>query len=148
MGSRGDVRRCVKGKTMKTMSRGERHMRHLLKRAMLPFLGVLIAMLAGCASSQPAASVPTPADVSGTWMGSTVRGASAMTLVLSQTGTNVTGTFTGAGTIDGPIEGTVEGNTIRLRERSGFGASPTLNVKGDQITGVVGGTALNLRRVK
>ena len=93
-------------------------MKHLLKRAMLPILGALIATLAGCASSQPAASVPTPADVSGTWMGSTVRGASTMTLVLNQTGTNVTGTFTGAGTIDGPIEGTVEGNTIRLRERS------------------------------
>ena len=37
-------------------------------------------------------------------------------------------------------------NTIRLRESSGYGSTPMLNVKGDQITGILGGTTLNLRR--
>jgi hypothetical protein len=67
-------------------------------------------------------------------------------MILKQAGTSVTGNLTGAGTLDGPIEGTVQGNTIRLKERSGFGQTPLLNVKGDQITGTVGGTTLTLRR--
>lgn len=69
-------------------------------------------------------------------------------MVLKQSGANVTGTLSGAGTLDGPIEGTVDGNTIRLRERSGFGATPLLNVQGDQITGNLAGTTLNMRRTK
>ena len=71
-----------------------------------------------------------------------------MTLQLQQAGPNVTGTLAGAGSLDGPIEGTVDGSVIRLAERSGFGSTPALNVKGDQITGNLGGATLNLRRVR
>jgi hypothetical protein len=127
-------------------------MTHLLKQATLPFLGVLIAMsiatLAGCASSDTSTSRATPANVNGTWTGGTAAGGRTYTLVLKQSGANVTGTLSGAGTLDGPIEGTVDGNTIRLRERSGFGSTPMLNVQGDQITGILGGTTLNMRRTK
>jgi hypothetical protein len=121
----------------------------MVQRVTLPLLGLLIAMLAGCAGSKsPSASVTAPADVNGTWTGSTTTGARTMTMQLKQTGTSVTGTLTGAGTLDGPIEGTVDGNTIRLRERSGFGSTPLLNVRGDLITGNLGDTTLNLRRTR
>ena len=119
----------------------------MLKKAAGPFFALLlIAAVAGCASSQsPSASI-APADVSGTWTGGTATGAATYVLVLKQTGSAVTGNLTGAGTADGPIEGTVDGNTIRLRERSGYGSTPTLSVKGDQISGTIGNTTLNLRR--
>jgi hypothetical protein len=127
-------------------------MTHSLKQATLPFLGLLIAMsiatLAGCASRDTSTSMATPANVNGTWTGGTAAGGRTYTMVLKQSGANVTGTLSGAGTLDGPIEGTVDGNTIRLRERSGFGATPLLNVQGDQITVNLGGTTLNMRRTK
>lgn len=116
---------------------------------MVIFMLLLVAF-AGCASSSskpPSASVSGPANVTGTWSGGTTGGASTITLVLKQDGSKVTGTITGAGTLDGPIEGTVNGNTIRLRESSGFGSgTPLLNVQGDRITGIVQGRELNLRR--
>jgi hypothetical protein len=87
------------------------------------------------------------ADVNGTWMGSLSDGARTYTLVLKQTGTQVTGTITGAGTIDGPIEGIVDGNTIRLMDESGYAQTPSLMVKGGRITGLFRGTTLDLRRV-
>ena len=59
----------------------------------------------------------------------------------------MTGTLTGAGTLYGPIEGIVEGNTIRLREQQGFAETPSLMVRGDQITGWIRETTLTLRRV-
>jgi hypothetical protein len=122
-----------------------------MKTVTLPLLASLIAMFAGCAGSSPkspSASVATPANVNGMWQGGTATGATTVTLVLKQTGNNVTGTLSGAGTADGPIEGMVEGNTIRLAEKSGYGETPLLNVRGEQITGTVRGTALTLRRVK
>ena len=130
----------------------------MLKTVTLPLLGLLIAAVAGCAGSQksasssqtksPSASVAAPANVNGTWQGGTATGASTVTMVLKQSGNNVVGTLTGAGTMDGPIEGVVSGNTIQLAEKSGYGETPLLNVRGDQITGTVRGTTLNLRRVK
>ena len=117
-------------------------MLHVLKRTMLVFLGLSIVMLAGYASAQ------SPADVSGTWAGSTTRGASTLTLVLKQDGQKVTGTLTGAGTDDGPVTGTVQGNTIRLRYDDGRETTPSLNVKGDQIEGMLSGTSITLKRVK
>ena len=130
----------------------------MLKKVTLPLLGLLIAAFAGCAGSQksagagsqksPSASVAAPANVSGTWQGGTATGAATVTMVLKQTGNNVVGTLTGAGTMDGPIEGVVSGNTIQLAEKSGYGETPLLNVRGDQITGTVRGTTLNLRRVR
>ena len=114
---------------------------------MVIFMLLLVAF-AGCASSSkaPSASVSAPANVNGTWSGGTTGGASTITLVLKQDGPNVTGTIVGAGTLDGPIEGTVSGNTIRLKEKSGYGSTPLLNVQGDRITGVLQGRELNLRR--
>ena len=122
----------------------------MLKKVTLPLLGLLIAAFAGSAGSQksPSASVAAPANVNGTWQGGTATGASTVTMVLKQTGNNVVGTLTGAGTLDGPIEGVVSGNTIQLAEKSGYGETPLLNVRGDQITGTLRGTTLNLRRVR
>jgi cytoskeletal protein CcmA (bactofilin family) len=89
----------------------------------------------------------TPYTVDGTWMGSTTTGAK-MVVVLKQMGNNVTGTLSGAGTVDGPIEGTVQGKTIQLRERSGFRQTPLLNVSCEQISGPLhDGTAVTLRRI-
>jgi hypothetical protein len=117
-------------------------MRHGLKQAMVLLLGLSIATFAGSASAQ------TAANVDGTWTGGTTKGAQSVTLVLKQAGSKVTGTVTGLGAdVDGPVTGMVEGNTIRLQ--SGFGGkSPTLNVKGDQITGTVAAGALTLNRAK
>ena len=117
-------------------------MRHGLKQAMVLLLGLSIATFAGSASAQ------TAANVDGTWTGGTTKGAQSVTLVLKQSGSKVTGTVTGLGAdVDGPVTGMVEGNTIRLQ--SGFGGkSPTLNVKGDQITGMVSAGALTLKRAK
>jgi len=114
-------------------------------------LGVVaLVALAGCAdrtSTAPSAAVPAPANVSGTWTGALVTGA-PVTMTLKQTGANVAGDLQvgGRSDISGPIVGAVEGNTIRLEARSGFGTAPLLNVRGDQITGTVGGTMLDVRR--
>jgi hypothetical protein len=113
---------------------------------MVIFMLLLVAF-AGCASSTaPSASVPAPANVNGTWTGGSTGTASTITLVLKQAGSNVTGTIAGAGTLDGPIEGTVNGNTIRLKDPTGYGQTPLLNVQGDRITGILQGRELNLRR--
>lgn len=117
----------------------------MLKKAVVPVVGLLMVVLAGCATS--GTSNMPPADVNGTWTGGLTGGAATFTLTLKQTGTQVTGNLTGAGTADGPIEGIVDGNTIRLREQGGPAQTPALLVKGDQITGWVRGTTLNLRRV-
>jgi hypothetical protein len=121
----------------------------MLKRHAVPLLALLMVILAGCASSDTTTSSQTPANVDGTWTGGVVGEASTVTLTLKQSGTQVTGNLSGAGTLDGPIVGTVDGNTIRLREGSGaMGATPMLQVRGDTITGIVGqGRSLNLRRV-
>jgi hypothetical protein len=113
-----------------------------MKRTMLVLLGVWIVMVAGYASAE------TPADVNGTWVGSTLRGAATMTLVLKQTANSVKRTIAGAGTADGPMDGTVDGNTIRLRFDNDTDETPLLNVKGDEITGLLSGTEITLRRVK
>jgi hypothetical protein len=114
-------------------------------KATVPILGLLIVVLAGCATSE--SSKMASADVNGTWTGSLSGGARTYTLVLKQTGMQVTGTIAGAGTIDGPVEGIVDGNTIRLRDESGYAQTPSLMVTGDRITGLIRGTTLDLRRV-
>jgi hypothetical protein len=95
----------------------------MLKKAAVPLLGLLIVVLAGCATTQMAGP---PADVNGTWTGSTAGGARTYRVVLKQTGADVTGTLTGAGTDDGPIKGRVEGNSIRLWEADGYRSTPSL----------------------
>lgn len=120
----------------------------MLKKAAVPLLGLLIIVMAGCASTESSSSKMPPADVNGTWTGGTTSGAATYTLMLKQSGTRVTGTLTGAGTSDGPIEGIVDGNTIKLRDQGGPSETPALMVKGDVITGFVRGSTLTLRRVK
>ena len=120
-------------------------------------LAVVVAALVGCASSGKSASTTTtmpsasvaPANVDGVWSGGLVGGA-PVRMILQQTGSNVTGDLNVGGRADlnGPITGKVEGNTLRLEEKSGFGSAPLLSVRGDQITGTVAGTMLNLQRVR
>jgi hypothetical protein len=123
--------------------------KRMLKRHAVSFLALLMVVLAGCASSgTTASSSQTPANVDGTWTGGVVGEARTVTLTLKQAGSQVTGNLSGAGTLDGPIVGTVDGNTIRLREGTGAqGSTPMLTVKGDTITGIMGSSTLNLRRV-
>jgi len=113
----------------------------VVKRMVLMFLGLSIVMLAGYASAED------PANVTGTWVGTALRGTATMTMVLKQTGNKVTGTLTGAGTADGPIDGVVDGNTIRFRFDDSYSDTPLLYVKGNEITGMLSGTQINLRRV-
>ena len=119
-------------------------MNHVMKRIMLVFLGLsTIVMLAGYARAQ------APADVNGTWTGTTQRGAMTVRLVLKQDGQKVTGTLSGAGADDdGAVEGTVEGDTIKLKSKAGTRTTPFLNIKGDQITGVLSSGAITLTRAK
>jgi hypothetical protein len=116
-------------------------MMHLMKRTLLPFLGLSLVVLAGYASAQGSS------DVTGTWVGSTVRGSATMTRVLKQTGNRVTGTIVGAGTDDGRVEGFVDGNTIRLWFDQRIDDTPSLNIKGNEITGMLSGTEITFRRV-
>ena len=116
-----------------------------MPKAPVSILGLLIVLLTRCMSAE-IASLPT-VDVNGTWTGRMATGAATYTMVLSQSGEIVKGTLSGAGTADGPIEGVIEGNLIRLKEASGYRNTPPLTVSGDQITGIVRGTTLTLRRV-
>lgn len=128
----------------------------MLKTVGAVLVGIAIVAMVGCSSSgsrsatsAPSASTATPANVNGVWSGALVGGA-PVTMNLKQSGAAVTGDLSvgGRADISGPIEGTVDGNTIKLRERSGFGSAPQLRVMGDQITGIVGGTTLDLRRAR
>jgi hypothetical protein len=116
-------------------------MTHLMKRTLLVYLGLSLVVLAGYASAQ------SSSDVTGTWVGSTVRGAATMTMVLEQTGNRVTGTIVGAGTDDSRVDGIVDGNTIRLRFDKGIDETPSLNIKGNEITGMLSGSEITFRRV-
>jgi hypothetical protein len=124
----------------------------MLKKVAVPLLGALaLVVMAGCAgrtSTAPSAAVSPPLDVAGTWTGELGVGGPQATMMLEQTGPNVKGDLRVAGRADisGPVEGKVEGNTIKLR--SSGGASPTLNVQGDRITGIVRGGNIDLRRTR
>jgi len=116
-------------------------MTHAWKHTILVLVAFSIVMLAGYAGAQ------SPADVNGTWTGSTIRGATTLVLVLKQDGQKVTGRLSGAGTDDGPVSGTISGNTIRLRYDDGRETTPSLNVKGERIEGVLsGGNEVVLQR--
>ena len=117
-----------------------------MRRAVFPLLGLLLATLAGCASTQ-STSGGTPAYVDGTWMGSTTGGATTYVVVLKQTGGNVRGTLSGGGpSVDGPIEGTVDSNSIQLSTASGFRETPKLRASCEKIAGLLSGDAVELRR--
>jgi hypothetical protein len=117
-------------------------MRHLMKHTLLLYLGLSLVVLAGYASAQ---SSP---DVTGTWVGSTLTGAATMTMVLKQMGNRVTGTINGAGTDDGRVDGFIDGNTIRLLFDQGFEETPSLNIKENEISGMLSGTTIAFRRVR
>ena len=111
----------------------------------------LVACLAGCAgTSSPAATASgPPANVAGSWRGGTIgAGGATVALVLRQTGSNVTGSIDVSGRADltGPLTGTVNGNAVVFRLDSGYGSTGQLNVSGDTITGVVGGSGVRLQR--
>jgi hypothetical protein len=110
-----------------------------------------VAFLTGCAgTSSPAATASgPPANVAGSWRGGTIgAGGTAVALVLQQTGSKVTGSIDVSGRTDltGPLTGDVNGNTVVFRLNSGYGSTNQLNVSGDTITGVVGGSGVTLRR--
>jgi hypothetical protein len=116
-------------------------MTYVLKLTILLLLvGFSIVMLAGYASAQ------SPTDVSGTWTGGSTTGARTLVLVLKQDGQKVAGTLSGAGTDDGPVSGTIAGNSIRLRYDNGTETTPWLDVKGDQMKLLTGGSEIILRR--
>ena len=114
---------------------------------------VLVVFLAGCASARTPsgdAGAP-PANVAGSWSGFTGGGGTggAVTLVLNQSGTAVTGTIDVGGRSDlrGPLTGTVSGNSVKFKLASAFGSTGQLRVSQDNtITGVVGGQSVALRR--
>jgi hypothetical protein len=124
-----------------------------MKTASFVALAVLAAFVAGCASTDSAASrrpAGPPANVAGSWSGFTVgAGGTSVSLELRQSGNAVTGTIEVGGRPDlsGPLEGTISGNTVRFRLTSGFGSAGELNVSSDTITGIVGGSGLTLRRI-
>jgi hypothetical protein len=123
---------------------------YMLKRTAFPLLGLLLATLAGCASTESTSTQSggaTPAYVGGTWMGGTSTGTSSYVVVLKQTGNKVTGTLSGGGPqVDGPIDGTVDSNSIRLSTQSGFRETPLLRASCEQISGLLSGAAVTLRR--
>jgi hypothetical protein len=105
-----------------------------------------VAFLAGCAgtSSRAAAVSGPPANVAGSWRGGTIgAGGSTVALVLQQAGSIE---VSGRADLTGPLTGDVNGNTVVFRLNSGYGSTNQLNVSGDTITGVVGGSGVTLRR--
>jgi hypothetical protein len=119
-----------------------------MHRSAVP-LGLLLAALAGCASTQSTGGGKpgTPAYVDGTWMGSTSAGASTYVMVLKQTGNSVKGTLSGAGPqVDGPIEGSVDSNSIQLSTQSGYRETPLLRASCERISGNLGTTTVDMRR--
>jgi hypothetical protein len=114
----------------------------LFKQALLVSLALSIVLLAGKATAQ------APADVTGMWTGTSQRGASTITLDLKQEGKKVTGTISGLGASDdGPVTGTVDGSTIKLSNKTK--TAPTLNLKGDTMTGMTSSMgAVTLKRAK
>jgi hypothetical protein len=111
-------------------------MRNIL--AAVTVLVFVCAVGAGCATAPPAAA--PAADVTGTWTGTYqlaggIRG--DVKMVLKQAGSQVTGdqTVGGYANLSGPIsDGRVEGTALRYR--SPAGGSQSMEVKGDDMTGM------------
>jgi hypothetical protein len=122
-----------------------------MKTLSLITLVVLMAFVSGCASTSgsPQAASGPPANVAGTWSGSTIgAGGVPVTMNLKQTGGTVAGDIDVGGRSDlsGPLKGTVDANSISFKLDTGYGSTGTLNVKGNSIDGFVGGSGLNLQR--
>ena len=122
-----------------------------MKTSLLLVIAGLVAFLAGCAgtSSPGATAGGPPANVAGSWRGFTTgTGGTNVALVLQQTGSKVTGSISvgGRGDLTGPLTGTVNGNAVVFKLDSGYGSTGELNVSGNTITGIVGGSAVRLER--
>jgi hypothetical protein len=125
-----------------------------MKMLSIAVLVSLAAVSAGCGAAreaqQAAANAPT-ANVAGTWTGSAGTGgvSAPVTLVLTQTGTNLAGNITVGGRIDlsGPVTGTVQGEIVKLSL-----STVTLGqmiAKGGTMSGEVsGGLPATLRRAQ
>jgi hypothetical protein len=123
-----------------------------------------VAAMAGCASGSgnrqattPSTSTTAPAaspatSVTGSWTGWVGEGTreEPVTMNLKQTGANVTGHLIIGGSPDlsGPVTGSVQGDGIKLVLTSGYYSLPELTVQQDQISGVVGGRPLSVRRAR
>jgi hypothetical protein len=95
-------------------------------------IAVVVACMAGCASSTPQAASGPPANVAGSWSGATVGASGAfVSMQLTQTGTTVAGAIEigGRSDLSGALNGTVDGNTVRFKLNSGYGSTGELNVK-------------------
>jgi hypothetical protein len=125
-----------------------------MKMLSIAVLVLLAAVSAGCGAAreaqQAAANAPT-ANVAGTWTGSAGTGgvSAPVTLVLTQTGTNLAGNITVGGRMDlsGPVTGTVQGEIVKLSL-----STVTLGqmiAKGGTMSGEVsGGLPATLRRAQ
>jgi hypothetical protein len=120
----------------------------MLKKAVVPLLVLLVVAVAGCASSDTKGTAAAPADVAGTWTGTAGTTMQTVNMVLKQDGTKVTGNLDVPGSVQftGPVRGTVRGNILDLEMASGFGSAPALRVNGDNISGILAGGTLSLRR--
>ncbi len=118
-----------------------------MRRLML--LGLILLGVASCARTQsdPAlmASTAPTVDVTGTWVGSWIyapptTGNGPIKMIMQQTGSKVTGTVEGTGTQvprSGPISAIVQGDQLQILHPTGVTGS--LTVKGDTISGELGG---------
>jgi cytoskeletal protein CcmA (bactofilin family) len=92
------------------------------------------------------------ADVAGAWRGTAGIGGreASVALTLRQDGASVSGAIEVGGRpdISGDLAGIVSGTSVRFRLVSGYGSTGELQVAGDQITGIVSGEQVVLRRVK
>jgi len=108
--------------------------------------GILVAMLAlgsGCAKPDWIQQTLVTVDVTGVWIGSTVRGDREVQLALEQQGPKVKGFFRPLGPAlavfpwsEGPIEGTVAGDVFSFRLTNTTG-SGEVTVSGDEMKGNV-----------
>jgi len=109
-------------------------------------LVIACLLLVGCATA-PSANQPPTVDVTGSWTGlfTWAYGISPITLVLRQTGTEVTGEVLGLGQNSGPVRGTVSGDRVSLAYSSRGAAD--LVVNGNSMSGVsAAGGNWNLQR--
>jgi hypothetical protein len=110
-----------------------------------PLAGVVlvVAMLAvasGCAKPDWIQQTLVTADVTGTWRSTE---GPALTLILKQLGTRVTGTVLlqpSSSSTGASIEGTVAGDVFRFTSTSGSALSGEMTVSGDEMSGQVQST--------
>src|SRR5262245_9147145 len=112
-------------------------------------LGVIAIALAalvasGCQSMGPETAAPT-VDTSGKWVGTWVavsqaQGSGTIEMTIKQTGNKYNGNLVVTGTVSDPsgyTEGVVSGDQLRILRPSNV--TGNLTVKGDTMTGVLGG---------